>query len=147
VRGYVRRYVTGQGVLNMVQGGNHKTNEPSIEGISWRVTAPGRFASLVHDGWLTRIPLVWGETNRRAYLSTGLGERSVCKVAKTIFVQTITLGIMTAYDRELSEKLRKLESIEARLAQHAQATQLGLIWLSIVASAALVLFGYHVISL
>lgn len=62
-------------------------------------------------------------------------------------MQTITLGAMSVYDRELSEKLRKLESIDARLAQHAKATQLGLIWLSILASTALVLFGHHIISL
>ncbi len=31
--------LTRQGVLNMVQGGTHKTNEPSVEGMSWRVTA------------------------------------------------------------------------------------------------------------
>ena len=54
---------------------------------------------------------------------------------------------MRIYDHEPSEKLHKLESINARLAQHAKIAQLAMIWLSVLASAVLVLFSYHVISL
>ncbi|WP_262269120.1 hypothetical protein [Microvirga yunnanensis] len=44
----------------------------------------------------------------------------------------------------MREKLQKLESIEARLSQHEKATRLGLIWLTILAFAVLILFGYHI---
>jgi hypothetical protein len=52
---------------------------------------------------------------------------------------------MSIYDREMHEKLRKMASIEARLAQHENITRLGIVWLTILALAALILFGYHVI--
>jgi len=54
---------------------------------------------------------------------------------------------MDAYDRELNEKLQKLEAIQARLVQHQRITQLGLIWLSILGVGALALMAYHIIGL
>jgi fatty acid desaturase len=54
---------------------------------------------------------------------------------------------MSDLDREVREKLQKLESIEARLTQHEKTTRLGLIWLTVLAFAVLVLFGYHIIRL
>jgi hypothetical protein len=51
---------------------------------------------------------------------------------------------MTDYDREVREKLQKLESIEARLTQHAKTTRLGLIWLIVLALTLLVLLGYQI---
>jgi hypothetical protein len=54
---------------------------------------------------------------------------------------------MDAYDRELKEKLQKLETIQARLVQHQRITHLGLIWLSILGAGALVLMAYHIIGL
>ena len=54
---------------------------------------------------------------------------------------------MDAYDRDLREKLTKLESIEARLAQHERKNRLYLILLLVIASAVLAHMGYHIISL
>jgi hypothetical protein len=54
---------------------------------------------------------------------------------------------MSVYDHDLSEKLQKLESIEARLAQHAKTTQLGIIWLTVLALVVLALLGYHIVRL
>ncbi len=51
---------------------------------------------------------------------------------------------MSTYERELTEKLRKLESIDARLARHEKATRLGLRWLIILAAAVLALTAYHI---
>jgi hypothetical protein len=65
----------------------------------------------------------------------------------TNLVQTITQGKMTDYDREVREKLQKLESIEARLTQHAKTTHLGLIWLTVLALTLLVLLGYQIVHL
>jgi len=54
---------------------------------------------------------------------------------------------MSDLDREVREKLQKLESIEARLTQHEKTTRLGLMWLTILACAVLILVGYHIIRL
>lgn len=54
---------------------------------------------------------------------------------------------MSYLDREVREKLQKLESIEARLVQHEKTARLGLIWLTVLPLAVLVLVGYHVIRL
>jgi hypothetical protein len=51
---------------------------------------------------------------------------------------------MNDHDYELS---KKLESIEAQLEQHARTTHLGMVWLTVLAIAALVLLGYHVVRL
>jgi hypothetical protein len=48
---------------------------------------------------------------------------------------------------ETREKLQRMESIEARLAQHEKTTRLGIIWLTGLALPALVFLAYHVISL
>jgi hypothetical protein len=54
---------------------------------------------------------------------------------------------MSNLDHEMLEKLQKLESIEARLVQHEKTVRLGLIWLTVLAFAVLVLVGSHVIRL
>ncbi len=54
---------------------------------------------------------------------------------------------MSTYDRELHEKLQKLDRIEAQLAQHRKATRSGLMWLSIVGIVVLVLLLHHIIPL
>jgi len=54
---------------------------------------------------------------------------------------------MNDRDYELSKKLQKLESIEVQLAQHVKTTRLGLTWLSVLALAALVLLGFHIVHL
>ena len=54
---------------------------------------------------------------------------------------------MSDVDREMREKLQKLESLEARLSQHEKTTRVGLIWLTILAFAVLFLFGYYIIRL
>jgi hypothetical protein len=51
---------------------------------------------------------------------------------------------MNAYDRELQEKLQKLESIDARLAQHDKMTRFGLIWLTVLAALVLAGLGYAI---
>jgi hypothetical protein len=43
------------------------------------------------------------------------------------------------YDRELQDKLRKLESIEAHLRQHDRTVRRGLIWLSVLGITVLAL--------
>ena len=50
-------------------------------------------------------------------------------------------------DPETREKLQRLTSIEARLAQHEKTTRLGIMWLTVLALPALVLLAYHVIRL
>ena len=54
---------------------------------------------------------------------------------------------MNGFDREINEKLHKLETIEARLVQHQRTTRLGLVWLSILGAGGLVLMAYHIIGL
>jgi hypothetical protein len=54
---------------------------------------------------------------------------------------------MADYDREVQEKLQQLESIEARLMQHAKTTRLGMIWLTVLALTLLVLLGYQIVHL
>ncbi|WP_262296550.1 hypothetical protein [Microvirga sesbaniae] len=54
---------------------------------------------------------------------------------------------MSDLDREVREKLQRLESIEARLTHHEKTTRLGLIWLTVLAFAVLVLLGYYIIHL
>lgn len=49
---------------------------------------------------------------------------------------------MGTYNRDLDEKLKKLESIDARLAQHERTARLGLIGLSALGGALLALLGY-----
>ena len=56
-------------------------------------------------------------------------------------------GGMSTYDRELLEKLQRLESIEARLIQHEKKARFGLMWLSLLGATLLVVLLYHVTSL
>jgi hypothetical protein len=49
---------------------------------------------------------------------------------------------MNTYDRELRDKLQKIESIEARLAQYHKTTHFGLIWLSAIGIVLLALIVY-----
>jgi hypothetical protein len=51
---------------------------------------------------------------------------------------------MSNYDRELHVKL---ESFDARLAQHEKTTRVGLAWLTILATAVLVLMAFHIVRL
>jgi hypothetical protein len=51
---------------------------------------------------------------------------------------------MDVYDRERSAKSQKLESINARLAQHEKTARLGLMWLSAIGVALLALLGYGI---
>jgi hypothetical protein len=43
--------------------------------------------------------------------------------------------------------MQKLESIEAQLTQHAKTTRLGLLWLTVLALAALALLSYQIVHL
>jgi hypothetical protein len=54
---------------------------------------------------------------------------------------------MGTYDRELSAKMQKLESIEARLAQHEKTTRYSVIWLTALASVILAMLMYHLVRL
>jgi hypothetical protein len=54
---------------------------------------------------------------------------------------------MGTYDRELSAKMQKLESIEARLAQHEKTTRYSVIWLTALASVILAMLTYHLVRL
>jgi hypothetical protein len=56
----------------------------------------------------------------------------------------VYIGEMDVYDRELSAKSQKLESIKARLAQHEKTARLGLMWLSAIGDALLALLGYGI---
>ena len=49
---------------------------------------------------------------------------------------------MTAYERETHAKLQKLESIDARLAQHEKMARFGMMWLSTIGITALALMVY-----
>jgi hypothetical protein len=51
---------------------------------------------------------------------------------------------MDAYERELLEKVQRLESIDALLAQHDKATRLGLLWLTALAALVLGGLGYAI---
>lgn len=51
---------------------------------------------------------------------------------------------MTKSDREADEKLRKLESIEAQLAQHNKAVRRGLKGLTAIGILLLALVGYAI---
>jgi hypothetical protein len=54
---------------------------------------------------------------------------------------------MTIDDPETREKLQRLASLDARLAQHEKTTRLGLIWLTVLALPTLVLLAYYVVRL
>jgi hypothetical protein len=49
---------------------------------------------------------------------------------------------MSTYNREPRETLQKLESLEARLAQHHKTTNLALMWLSALGTVILALMVY-----
>jgi hypothetical protein len=51
---------------------------------------------------------------------------------------------MSSYERGLHEKV---ESIGARLARHEKTTRVGLGWLTILATPALVLMAFHIVRL
>ena len=67
-----------------------------------------------------------------------------CKDSRHVIDYTDEMG---TYDRELSAKLQKLESIEARLAQHEKSTRYSMIWLTALASVILAMLAYHVVRL
>jgi hypothetical protein len=52
---------------------------------------------------------------------------------------------MSAYDRELHEKLQKLESIDVRLAQHDKITRLGLVSILALGTLVLALLTYLIV--
>lgn len=54
---------------------------------------------------------------------------------------------MSTYDRKLSAKMQKLESIEARLAQHGRTPRYSVIWLTALASVILAMLTYDLVRL